>query len=313
MKKKRIYIKDLMEEGGVIDLQLKLIAGEDGLHKEITVGEINRPGLSLAGFFDFFAYERIQIFGLGETAFMRQFTVDRKREIYEKFFSYDILCCVYTHCEKPDKLFEDWANKKRVPTFITEHPTTRFVSLLTHVLEDTFSPSTTIHGTLVDVFGIGVLLLGKSGVGKSESALELIERGHRLVADDLVEIQRTDESFLIGSASDVITHHIEIRGLGIINLKEIYGIRSIRNRKRIELVILLEEWDSSREYDRLGIEEQKYTILKIELPYIIVPVRPGRNIPIIIETAALNQRLKRMGTFSAKELDEKIKNMISMK
>ncbi|MBP7604297.1 MAG: HPr(Ser) kinase/phosphatase [Spirochaetota bacterium] len=312
MHAKKIYVRDLRDADSKIDLQMELVAGKDGLGKEITVGDINRPGLGLAGFFDFFAYDRIQIFGLGETAFMRRLSIEQKREVFEKFFSFDVLCCVFTHNELPDEMFVEFANRYRVPTFVTRHRTTRFISLLTHVVEEFFSPLVVMHGTLVDVFGIGVLLMGKSGVGKSETALELIERGHRLVADDMVEIRKIDESLLMGSGSEMIRHHMEIRGLGIINVRDIFGIRSIRNRKRIEMVVLLEEWTEGGEYDRLGIDEKRYTILDLDVPFITVPVRPGRNIPIIIETAALNQRLKKMGVFSARELDSRIQNWMRM-
>jgi HPr kinase/phosphorylase len=308
MEKKKILIRDFKDNESKIELKLALVAGKEGLGKEITMGDINRPGLGLAGFFDFFAYDRIQIFGLGETAFLRQLTVERKREIYARFFSFDVLCCIFTHNEYPDEIFIEFANQYRVPTFVTRHRTTRFISLLTHVIEDFFSPVVTLHGTLVDVFGVGVLLTGKSGVGKSECALELVERGHRLVADDVVEIHKIDESLLMGSGSDIIRHHMEIRGLGIINVREIFGIRSVRNRKRIELVVLLEEWDEAKEYDRLGIDEVKQAILDIEVSQITVPVLPGRNIPVIVETAALNQRLKKEGVYSARDLDARIQN-----
>ncbi|TAL30956.1 MAG: HPr kinase/phosphorylase [Spirochaetes bacterium] len=312
MEKRTIYIRDLRDNESKIDLHLVLVAGKDGLDKEIHMGDINRPGLGLAGFFDFFAYDRVQIFGLGETAFMRQLGPDRKREIYERFFSYHVLCCIFTHNEHPDEFFLELANQHKVPTFVTTHRTTRFISLLTHVMEEIFSPLVVIHGTLVDVFGVGVLLMGKSGVGKSECALELVERGHRLVADDIVEIRKIDESLLMGYGSEVIRHHMEIRGLGIINVKDVFGIRSVRNRKRIELAVLLEEWASGKEYDRLGIDESKYPILDLDVPFITVPVRPGRNIPIIIETAALNQRLKKMGVYSARELDNRIQHWMMM-
>jgi HPr kinase/phosphorylase len=308
MEKKKILIRDFKDNESKIELKLALVAGKEGLGKEITMGDINRPGLGLAGFFDFFAYDRIQIFGLGETAFLRQLAVERKREIYARFFSFDVLCCIFTHNEYPDEIFIEFANQYRVPTFVTRHRTTRFISLLTHVIEDFFSPVVTLHGTLVDVFGVGVLLTGKSGVGKSECALELVERGHRLVADDVVEIHKIDESLLMGSGSDIIRHHMEIRGLGIINVREIFGIRSVRNRKRIELVVLLEEWDEAKEYDRLGIDEVKQAILDIEVSQITVPVLPGRNIPVIVETAALNQRLKKVGVYSARDLDVRIQN-----
>ncbi len=309
-KKRKIHIRDLLTQISNIDLKLYLVAGQDGLDKPITGSEMNRPGLALAGFFDFFAFDRMQIFGLGETAFLSNLPDDRKREIYDRFFSYDVLCCAFTHDEMPDEIFLEYTNAKSVPTFVTSHKTTRFISLLTHIIEEYYSPSITMHATLVEVFGIGVLLIGKSGVGKSECALELIERNHRLVADDIVEIKKIDESLLMGSGSEIIKHHLEIRGLGIVNVRDIFGIGAVRNRKRVELVVMLEEWDSKKPYERLGIDENMYTILDIDVPYITIPVRPGRNIPIIIETAALNQRLKKMGTHSARELDQKIQNWI---
>ncbi|MBN2401529.1 MAG: HPr kinase/phosphorylase [Spirochaetes bacterium] len=311
MDKKKLYIRNLTDGTTDINLQLELLAGEKGLDKEICVGDVNRPGLSLAGFFDFFAFSRIQLFGLGETAYMRNISDKQMKEMLETFFSYDILCCVFTHDVKPNQIFIELANAKNIPTFVSRYSTTRFISLWTHAVEQYFAQEMTIHGSLVDVFGVGVLLLGKSGVGKSECALELIEKGHRLVADDVVEIQKIDELFLFGTAAEIIRHHMEIRGLGIINVREIYGIGSVRNRKRIDIIVMLEEWDETKEYDRLGLDELKYTILDIDLSYITVPVRPGRNIPILIETAALNHRLKKMGTNSARELDLKIKDIVS--
>jgi HPr kinase/phosphorylase len=232
--------------------------------------------------------------------------------LFDRFFSYDILCCIFTHGEHPSELFVEYANRKNIPILVTTHRTTRFISLITHIVEETHAPGISIHGTLVDVAGLGALLLGKSGVGKSEIALELVERGHRLVADDIVEIKRVEETMLIGSGSPLIRHHIEIRGVGILNVKDIYGIRSVRNRKRIELVVSLEEWNNSRSYDRLGIDENFYSILDLELPHITIPVRPGRNIPIIVETAVLNQRLKKMGVHTARELDQKLQDWIKM-
>lgn len=306
----KLTLRYFIEGSGRIDLQLRLLAGEDGLDKEIKSGELNRPGLALAGFFDYFAYDRIQIFGQGETAFMTQLSQDQKIKIYDEFFSYPILCCIFTYEHQPDDLFLEYAEKRNIPIFLTKRGTTRFITLFVHVIDEIFAESVTLHATLVDVFGVGVLLTGKSGVGKSETALELIERGHRLVGDDMVVVKKIDESLLMGGGSEILKHHIEIRGIGIVNVREIFGIRSVRNRKRIEMVILLEEWDSSTEYDRLGLDEKKYTILDIDVPYITVPVRPGRNIPIIIETAALNQRLKKVGINSARELDERIKKWI---
>ena len=304
----RIRVRFFLERSGPLDLQLRLIAGEGGLNKEIRVGDINRPGLSLAGFYDYFAFDRIQIFGMGETAYLRSLSNDARRKTYEKFFSYDVLCCVFTHDDTPDDIFIELANSRNVAVFVTRRDTTRFISLLIHVIDEIFAPSVTLHATFVDVFGVGVILQGKSGVGKSECALELIERGHRLIADDMLILHKIDEAVLMGTGSPMLKHHMEIRGLGIINVRDIFGIRSVRNRKRVELVVLLEEWVEGKEYDRLGLEDRKYNIMDIEIPFLTIPVRPGRNIPIIIETAALNQRLKKLGINSAQQLDRKIQD-----
>ncbi len=308
---KKLIIANFLDDTPRVDLQLSLLAGKSGLKKTVTLSDINRPGLTLAGFFDFFAHDRIQIFGLGETAYMRQLLPENRSSVYSKFFSYEVLCCIFTHNEKPDDLFLRFADEAGVPVMVTRRDTTRFTSILIHFLDSIFAPKVTLHATLVDVFGIGILLMGKSGVGKSECALELVERGHRLVADDMVTVKKADETMLMGSGSPLLKHHMEIRGLGIINVQDIFGIRSVRNRKRIELVALLEEWDANTEYDRLGLEEKKYTILDIDVPFITVPVRPGRNIPIIIEAAALDQRLKKSGTHSARDLDKRIQDWIS--
>ncbi|OHD67507.1 MAG: hypothetical protein A2W19_07430 [Spirochaetes bacterium RBG_16_49_21] len=306
----KIQLKNFLGDTGSIDLQIRLVAGKAGLDKEIRVGDINRPGLTLAGFYDFFAYDRIQIFGLGECAYLRQLTQEKKREVLEKFFSYNVLCCIFTTDEEPDRFFIDYANKKEVPVFVTKKDTTKFTSSLIYLLNEALAPSVSIHGTFVDVYGVGVLLIGKSGVGKSECALELVERGHRFIADDVVIVKRVDESILMGSGSSLLKYHMEIRGLGIINVSDIFGIRSIKNRERVELVVVMEEWEKNKQYDRLGLEEQVYTILEINIPNIVIPVRPGRNIPIIVETAALNQRLKRLGVYSARELDKNIQESL---
>lgn len=305
-----VKVRYFIEGRGRIDLQLRLIAGEKGLDKEIACGEMNRPGLALAGFFDFFAYNRIQIFGQGECAFIDRMSEKEKERAYADFFKFDILCCIFTHDYSPDDLFLKYAEEKGIPVFTTRRGTTRFITLLVHVIDEVFAETQTLHATLVDVFGIGVLLMGKSGVGKSETALELVERGHRLVADDMVIVRKVDESLLMGAGTELLKHHIEIRGIGILNVREIFGIRSVRNRKRIELAVTLEEWQSGKEYDRLGLDENTFTVMDIDVPFITIPVRPGRNIPVIIETAALNQRLKKMGINSARELDEKIKKWI---
>jgi HPr kinase/phosphorylase len=305
-----LQLKHFLDDTGIIDLQIRLVAGSSGLDKEIHVAEINRPGLTLAGFYDFFAYDRIQIFGLGECAYLGQLEQGKETEVLREFFSYDVLCCIFTTDKEPDRLFLEYADNKGVPVFVTKKNTTNFTSSLIYLLNEALAPSVSIHGTFVDVYGVGVLLIGSSGVGKSECALELIERGHRFIADDVVIIKRVDESILMGNSSPLLKHHMEIRGLGIINVRDIFGIRSVKDRKRVELVVNLEEWEANKLYDRLGLEEKVYRILEIDVSNIVVPVRPGRNIPIIVETAALNQRLKKLGIYSARELDKNIRESL---
>ena len=303
-----LAITNLFNNDLNIDLKLNLIAGKGGLHNRVLVNDFNRPGLTLAGFFDFFAYDRIQIFGLGETAFIRQLDQNVKEEMYRKLFSYNILCCIFTHNEMPDESFIKYADEANIPVMITEIETTRFTSLLIHYLDEVFAPKVTLHATFVEVFGVGILLMGKSGIGKSETALDLIERGHRLVGDDMITVVKASETILMGKGSPLLMHNMEIRGIGIINVQDIFGIRSVRESKKVELIAMLEEWDGNKEYDRLGLDEQNYSILDVNVPMITIPVRPGRNIPIIIETAALNEKLKKTGKSSAKDLDEKIKS-----
>ncbi len=302
----KIYLKDLLDNPGDIDLQLTSVTADRGLRKEITHPDVNRPGLSLAGFFDYFAYDRIQIFGRGESSYLRSLSHSDAMERLEAFFTYDVFCCIFTHGEEPTDIFVDFAKANNTPVLITEISTTRFISYLNHIISSAHAPERAVHGTLVDVFGLGVLIIGHSGVGKSETALELLERGHRLIADDIVNVTIIQDSLLVGEGSKLIKHHMEIRGLGVLNVRDVFGIRSVRNRKRIELVVELEDWDGDTQYDRFGLHDNYYNLLGINVPYVLIPVRPGRNIPILIESAALNQRLKKMGVYSAKELDDRI-------
>jgi len=285
-------------------LSLELIVGQEGLQRKITVPDINRPGLALAGYYDYFAFERIQVLGRTELSYLQGLDREKVREIFQKLLEWDVCCFVVTQgLEPPEELLRA-VEGKHVAVFKSLMPTTKLIADLTIYLEDKLAPETSLHGTLVDVYGVGVLILGKSGIGKSECALDLVERGHRLVADDLVDIKRTAERILMGSGPELIRHHMEIRGLGIINIKNLFGIGAIRDRKRVELVINIEEWDENKEYDRLGLDELTYTILDVELPRIIIPVRPGRNLSIIIEVAAMNQRLKKSGYHTAREFNK---------
>ncbi len=285
-------------------LSLELVAGREGLTRKITVPDINRPGLALAGYFDYFAFERIQVLGRTELSFLKGLGSQQTRAIFDKLLQWEVCCFIITQGMEPPEELLQASEGKDVPIFKSLMPTTKLIADLTIYLEDKLAPETSLHGTLVDVYGIGVLILGKSGIGKSECALDLVERGHRLVADDLVDIKRTAERILMGSGPELIRHHMEIRGLGIINIKNLFGIGAIRDRKRVELVTTIEEWDETKEYDRLGLDELTYSILDIDLPRIIIPVRPGRNLSIIIEVAAMNQRLKKSGYHTAKEFNK---------
>jgi len=295
---------DLKEQNA---LNLRCIGGRKGLSREITTPDINRPGLALSGFYESHAWNRLQLFGRGENAFLKMLEEAGKTDNLEKLFSYPMPCCIFTHNLSPGKSFFSAAEAADCPVLQTDLPSSEFSSRVLRILGDIFAPQTTIHGVLVEVYGIGILLIGDSGVGKSETALELIERGHRLVADDVVDIRCVNGSILMGQgANKVIGHHMEIRGLGIINITHLFGVGAIRDKKQIQLVCGLEEWDSSKVYDRIGTEELTTEILGVRVAKLEIPVKPGRNIPIIIETAAMNERLKKMGYHSAKEFNQNV-------
>ncbi|MDR2552858.1 MAG: HPr(Ser) kinase/phosphatase [Treponema sp.] len=288
-------------------LNLRCIGGRKGLGREITVPNLNRPGLAIMGFYDSFAHQRIQIFGRGETAAVKKLAGENSLDTLERLFSYEIPCCIFTHRLSPETDFFSEAEKTGCPLLQTDLETSEFVTRLTRILANIFADQKSIHGVLVEVYGLGVLILGDSGVGKSETALELIERGHRLVADDVVRIHCVNGNVLMGEgANKIIGHHMEIRGLGIINVTHLFGVRAIRDRKQIQLVVRLEEWDSAKNYDRLGSEEQYMEFLGVNIPKLEIPVKPGRNIPIIIEVAAMNERLKKMGYNSSREFNQNI-------
>lgn len=287
------------------DLKLKCLAGRKGLVRKISVPNINRPGLALTGFFDNFAYERIQIIGRGEQAYIEKVGREEKYEALRQLFSFEIPCCIVTSGVEPNPLLVEMAENAGVPLLKTPFASTEFISRLMHALADIFAPSQVVHATLVEVYGLGILIKGDSGVGKSETALELIERGHRLIADDAVELRCLNGDILMGRGANKVTgHHMEIRGVGIINVNRLFGVGAIRDKKQVQVVVHLEEWDASVNYDRFGGKNITEEILGIQIPSLKIPVKPGRNIPIIIETVAMNERLKKMGYFSAQEFNE---------
>ncbi|MBI3394247.1 MAG: HPr kinase/phosphorylase [Spirochaetia bacterium] len=288
------------------DLQLTVAAGEVGLDRHLVTIDVNRPGLALAGFFKNFASDRIQVFGKGEHSYLQDCATEDLRRIGAEFFHYKFPALVFTHGNEPPEFFHEMAAKTGTPLLKTVLSTHNFIVHFTRVMTEELAPSTSIHGVLVEVFGVGILLMGASGIGKSETALELVERGHRLVADDIIIVKCINNTSLYGQASQIIQHSMELRGLGIINVKDLFGVGALRGRKRIELVILIEDWDPKKEYERLGLEDQTVDILGVRVQRLLVPVRPGRNIPILVETAAMNYRSKAMGYHAARELRDRI-------
>lgn len=291
-------------------MKIRLINENADLDRELHEIDVNRPGLALNGFFDHFAHDRIQVFGQGEHAFVSSMSSERMTEALERYFNYPITGIVFTHDNLPPENFLAYAVRNRTPVFVSSHRTSRFIAVLIDFLDAALAPQTLLHGTLVEVFGVGILLQGKSGVGKSETALELVERGHRLVADDAVRIVCRDGSRLYGFVSQTIEHHLEIRGLGIINISDLFGAGAVRADKRIDLIIHLEDWDDKKEYDRLGLEDHTEEILGVEVAVMTIPVRPGRNVPVLVETAAKNFNLKSQGHHAAKKFQERLARMI---
>lgn len=287
-------------------LHLDLVAGKEGLAKKITIPRIQKPGLALTGDVSNIHTGRMQVLGNAELGFLNSMSAPKLRKVIEALCKINIACFVITRSASSPKVLMELCQKHSIPLMRTKLLTSTFVNRATRFLEENLAASTCIHGVLIDVFGVGFLIIGKSGIGKSECALDLILRGHRLVADDIVNIRKKPPSALYGTGSEIIKHHMEIRGLGIINIRDLFGISAVRDRKLIELVVELAEWDPSTEYDRLGIDEQRYTILDVALPLIQIPVRPGRNLSAIIEVAARNHLLKLGGLHSAREFQEKL-------
>ncbi|MEW5766043.1 MAG: HPr(Ser) kinase/phosphatase [bacterium] len=298
-----ISIKRVLEEYGD-RLRLEVAAGESGLNKRISASTLNRPGLALTGYMEHFTYRKIQVLGKLEISYLNHLTPTQRLGNLKNLFMHEIPCFIVTWGQGIPPELVALAETHQIPILKTPLRTVMLITQLTFYLEDKFAPETSIHASLVDVFGMGVLIVGRSGVGKSECALELIERGHRLIADDIVEIKRLGNK-LIGTGAELIKYHMEIRGLGVINIKELFGVSAICEKKEVELVINLEEWKKD-EYDRLGLGDKAHTLLGVKVPHLIIPIRPGRNIAILIEVGVMNQRLKDMGYHSAEEFNQKL-------
>ncbi len=289
---------------------LELSAGEAGIGIQIHTSDISRPGLEMAGYFNFYLSDRVQLLGKTELSFFAKLTASERIDRMQRLCSPKPPAIIVAHeMEVPVELIEA-AERNGVPVLHTDVPTTRFSGMLTNYLGGRLAPMTAVHGVLVDVYGIGILITGKSGVGKSETALELVKRGHRLVADDLVEIRQVAKNVLIGNAPKLLEHMLEIRGVGIVDMMTLFGASAVRGDKRILIVIDLELWDPDKIYDRLGIDEEKMKIMDSELTKLTVPVRPGRNLSVIIEVAAMDYRMKKLGVNAAQEFSKKVDGVI---
>ncbi|GIO55873.1 HPr(Ser) kinase/phosphatase [Paenibacillus cineris] len=299
---KKVRVSELVQQ-----FQLEVISGEHGLRRAITTDDLNRPGLEMAGYFEYHPEERVQLLGRTELAFFAMLTAEERKERMERLCSSEETPCIVVTrgLDVPEELIH-FSQEKNLPILRSNMATTILSSRITGFLERKLAPTTTIHGVLCDVYGVGMLITGSSGIGKSETALELVKRGHRLIADDAVEIRQTSDFQLHGSAPELIRHLLEIRGVGIINVMTLFGAGAIRNNKRITLVVKLEAWQQDKQYDRLGLDEETTKIIDTDIPLVTIPVRPGRNLAVIIEVAAMNYRLKQMGLNAALQFTNKL-------
>ncbi|MDP8237234.1 MAG: HPr(Ser) kinase/phosphatase [Candidatus Erginobacter occultus] len=291
-------------------LRLRLVAGEKGLKRKILISEINRPGLALSGYIDYFANRRGQVLGKVEISYLRSLPPAERKKRIGAFLRQKIPFCIVARNYLPPEELISAADRIGIPIFRSALITTRLLNLCTIFLEEIFSPHTSIIANLVEVYGVGVLIQGKSGVGKSECTLSLVERGHRLVSDDYIYVRLIDGSYLVGEGSELTRFHMEIRGLGIIDVRQLFGVGCVRQRKRLDLAVTLELWEREKEYERLGLDEEYIKILGVAVPHILLPVGPGRDLALLIEVAALNHRIKRMGYHAAQELDRNVRELI---
>lgn len=278
---------------------------------KITQPDINRPALQLAGYFEHFEATRLQVVGFVEYSYMEGLPRERQKEIYTKFISSEIPAIVFCRELKPDALFLETAVANKVPILMTKKSTSAFMAEIIRWLNVKLAPCISVHGVLVDVYGEGLLIMGESGIGKSEAALELVRRGHRLVTDDVVEIRKVNEHTLMGTSPDITRYFIELRGIGIIDVKNLFGVESVKEKQQIDLVIKLEDWKKDNEYDRLGLEEEYTEFLGNKVVCHSLPIRPGRNLAVICEAAAVNHRQKKMGYNAAQELYRRVQESIN--
>ncbi|ANT64346.1 HPr(Ser) kinase/phosphatase [Prosthecochloris sp. CIB 2401] len=295
-----------------LDIKLRRLNKVDEEKRRIFERDLHRPGLALAGFTNLFTYKRVQILGNTENRFLNHLDSKTRKKAFESLVRFKIPCIILTSNNKLEPELLDMATAAGIPVFVTRHSSTKTIYLLTDFLDDQFSQYQQYHGSMVDVYGVGVMLVGKSGLGKSEVALDLVERGHRLVADDAVVINRKGENVLIASGNEIVDHFMEIRGLGVVDVKQIFGIRAIRDKKVVQVVVELLEWNEHGDYERLGLDTKTTRILGVDIPLVQLPINPGKNITVIIEVVALNYLLKHYsGYVAAEALEQRIKQVIN--
>ncbi|MBI5696217.1 MAG: HPr(Ser) kinase/phosphatase [Nitrospirae bacterium] len=309
---KKIYVEDLLKACPE-DMSLKLFAGRKGVRRRALLPEIQKVGLALTGRFDNLDPRKIQVLGRTEFSYLDTLAPKKRRQVVSDLFAKKAAAYLVTCGNTPTKEMAEAAEENGAPLITSAQETIRCIRGLVKTLEEMAAAEVHVHGVLVDVMGVGVLIMGESGIGKSECALELVVRGHRLVADDVVVVKRLGDGRLVGTGSELIRYHMEIRGLGILNVKELFGISSVKTKKTVELVVELVHWDDKVSYDRLGIDERTYPIAGMNLPYMRMPVTPGRNIAVIVEVAARNHALKAQGVNPAVELDRKLAGRLTGK
>lgn len=301
-----ISIKDFCQK-----LHLEVLSNTKRTEMDINVTDINRPGMQFTGFYEYFAYERPQVIGKVEMTYLESLDAKKRRSVLQTYMRYPMPCIIVCWGMQPPREMLELANEHDIPLFQSKEKTTRLTFQTITYLNRELAPHITRHGVLVDVYGVGILLTGDSGVGKSELALELVRRGHQLAADDVVDICRVADNRLIGESPAMVRHFMEIRGIGIIDIRAMYGVGAVVLTKSIDMVIHMENWDNQKEYDRLGLKEETISILDVKVPYQVMPVRPGRNLAVIVEVAARNHSLKRMGYSAAHELDRRLNELIA--
>jgi HPr kinase/phosphorylase len=294
-------------------LQLKLVAGQEGMGRLIREGAVNRLGMALTGFIKYFAFRRVQLIGKSEISYFQSLDSKTRQARIQAILDRKIPCIVFSRDNRPPAIILKEAQKAKVPVLISPIPTPRLVNLITLCLEEDFAPTTSEHGSMVDIMGVGVLIRGESGVGKSECALGLVERGYSLVADDITRLRLLEGRELMATSAEVTRTFMEVRGIGIINVAAIFGGRAIRTEKRLDLVVTLEEWDKVEEIERTGLDQQFYEILGLKIPHVKLPIRPGRDLAGLVQVAALDQKMKTMGQFSALEFNEKLMSRLKLK